>query len=1522
MLFREEGFDEKAVEAVFLKLQQHHDALRMVCREENGDILQMNLGVEHSPAFQVFDYRGRPDAVSALETEAGHIQGSFDLENGPLMKTALFHLDDGDRLLVVIHHLVVDGVSWRILLEDIETLYLQYEKGEELVLHLKTDSFKLWSEKLAEYANSELFLKEKSYWLHLESQEIEPIKRDFEVEDNYVKDTETLSFQLDEKETEHLITKVNWAFGTEINDILLTALGLAIKKVFGNEKIVIDLEGHGREEIFTDIDIKRTVGWFTSAYPVVLDFSYESAGEKLSRQIMEVKESIHRVLGKGIGYGILKYLTAEENKKDMDFGLKSQVGFNYLGQFDEDLDQTVFRLADESVGDVRGMNQERDYELEIVGIIVDKKLQMSITFNNNQYRTESIENLIRDNKEELQRIISHCESMKDKVLTPSALTYKELSIEALQRLTESYPVEDIYTLTPMQEGMMFHTLFDKTSSVYFEQVSFRLPVALDMELVEESVAVLFKRHDVLRTTFVHEGLQRPLQVVLKERERDFYYRDIRDIHAETGSDKKAFIAQYKEKDRRRPFDLSSDVLLRAAVLRVDDEEYEFIWSFHHILMDGWCLTMLVSEFFEIYSSFVQNRPYQLPKVQPYRIYIQWLEAQDMAISRDYWREYLKGYEESAGVPAAGVLDGAGKEYKNKNVKCIISAEKCDKLNKLALRNKATLNTVMQAAWGMIVGKYNCKGDVVFGSIVSGRPPEIPGVETIIGLFINVIPVRVRYGDKTTFRDLLQQLQAEAVQCKPHHYYSLAEIQAHHPLKQNMLNHIYGFENYPVSGLANSEPGDEDALKKAIPSELYGVEAFEQTNYDFNVRIVPEENRLTVELDYNGGVYHREFVQRIAGHYNRVLDLVLNDDRQCIEELTILSQEEKQEILFDFNKTQAPYPEDKTVHRIFEEHAAQAPDSIALVGQRLMPGLPSVLTYRELNEQAHRLARKLTSHGVGSGSIAALMIARSIDMVVASMAVLKAGGAYLPVDPTYPRERITFMIEDSGAGVVLTQADFEKKAGSAVRVIDITDPSLYAEAGSEPSESVESVDSEARVHDPAYVIYTSGSTGRPKGVVVPHQGLANLTAFHKDKFNIRETDRIIQFASSSFDASVWETYMALHNRAALYVVDEKTILNYRAFEDYLNTNKITVATLPPEYAVHLDLERIETLRLLITAGSAPPLEMVERWRKVLDYVNAYGPTETTVCATYNPVPKSGSLERVTIGKPINNTSIYITDQDVNILPVGIPGELCVGGAGIAAGYLNRPELTAERFVELKEKGDLYKTGDLARWLPDGSIEFLGRIDQQVKIRGFRIELGEIENHLLKYEGIKTAVVAAGETDGEKHLCAYIVSDKSFDIPELKGYLSRSMPDYMVPSYFKQVETIPLTPAGKVDYKALAAAATSLAAGVEYVAPENEMEKTIAAVWQEVLGLEKVGVNDNFFDIGGNSIKAISLNSKLNHVLEREISIAALFEHVTISSFVRYLDREESEAVEVIDRVEMVDRGRQSRARRKARRKGNE
>ncbi|WP_028596418.1 non-ribosomal peptide synthetase [Paenibacillus assamensis] len=634
----------------------------------------------------------------------------------------------------------------------------------------------------------------------------------------------------------------------------------------------------------------------------------------------------------------------------------------------------------------------------------------------------------------------------------------------------------------------------------------------------------------------------------------------------------------------------------------------------------------------------------------------------------------------------------------------------------------------------------------------------------------------------------------------------------------------------------------------------------------------QNHSIELEISFDGQRYERAFVEQAADHLVRLLCVLLFQSDLELGQVDVLSPDERETLLKRFNDTETEFERGKTIYGLFEEQAELYPDNVAVVMNERQ------LTYRELNERSNRLARTLRKRGGAADQLVVILAERSLDMVVGIMAVLKAGGAYVPVDPDYPEERIRFMIEDSGAQLLLTQRERLQQVPFEGTVLALDDEQVYTDDGS----NLEPV---SGPNDLAYVIYTSGTTGKPKGVMLEHRGLVSLKLMFADRLGITEHDRIVQFASLSFDASCWEMFKALYFGAALYIPTAETILDNRLFESYMNEHAITAAILPPTYSAYLNPDRLPSLKKLVTGGSAVSAEFVQQWKSKVHYFNAYGPTEASIVTTLWDADEEQPEHRVIpIGRPLANHRIFILDAHLQLVPPGVDGELCVAGVGLARGYLNHPELTAEKFVEhpFAPGERLYRTGDLARWLPDGNVEYLGRIDHQVKIRGIRIEIGEIEEQLLKIDSVQETIVIARDGKSGQELCAYLVAVHPLTLGELRSALAQKLPNYMIPAHFVQLSRMPLTPNGKIDRKALPAPEEAAVGGAEYVAPRTLLEMKIARVWRDTLGVPQVGVKDNFFELGGNSLSLMKLVQAVYDETGIEIPLNRQFHHLTVEA----------------------------------------
>ncbi|MBD0255793.1 MAG: amino acid adenylation domain-containing protein [Cytophagales bacterium] len=1457
---------EPVVRAVFGKVQAHHDALRMVFEvEADGTVRQQNRDTDLPVALTAFDFSGAEDGALRLEAACRAIQAGMDLANGPLMQVALFHLKDGDRLLVAIHHLVVDGVSWRILLEDVETLLGQAEKGQRLELPPKTDSFKGWAEKLRAYADSAPLLREAAFWRALEENEAEPLYRDFDGADNSYRNRGRYSFSLDANLTEQLLTKPYRAYTIDMNVSLLAALARSIGRVWGQKRIAINLEGHGREEIIKDVNLSRTVGWFTSIYPVLLDCT---AGSDFAAQLPGLKEQLKAIPFNGIGYGLLKYLTAAEQPGGSGFALQPEITFNYLGQFTTGgAGQGRFRPAAEKMGDVIGEDRVADGLVDVVGFVgPDRTLTVTFEYSRSHYEGATIETLAEQYKTAITDLVAHCAKISRRVLTPSDLSYPGLKAEELRSLQTAYQVEDVYGLSPMQEGMYFHNMMNNHTNDYFVQTSYKLRGNLDVACVEQSFNQLFSRHSILRTSFINDGAGRLLQVVEKERNITLVYEDI-----SNSEEKEAFIREFKAQDRARLFDLSKDALMRLAILRLGEEEYEVIWTHHHILMDGWCGVILIKEFYELYFSHLENRPSRLLRSKPYAEYIKWVKEQDKAESKRFWQTYLKDYNQYLNLPKAAATTS---HYDNQVASLALTPGQTKKLQELCARYNVTPSNFVETVWAVLLGRYNNAGDVVFGRVVSGRPAEIVGVEGMVGLFINTVPVRMKFGEKTRFIELVKKVQQEELDSRNYHYLPLAEIQSCSALKKDLVNHLFIFENYPLG--EHIEGVVEDAGKNVRDAlQVTDVEVFEQTNYDLNV-IVHVGKSLVAKLNYNANVYDPVVMARVCQQFETMLARTIERADLEIAQVHALSAIQYDQVVYDFNDSAKPYPKDKTVHGLFDDCARANADCVALTYNSVH------LTYRELNARSNQFAHYLREqYGIKPDDLVGIMVERSEKMIIALLGILKAGAAFVPIDPSYPIDRIKYIVEDASLKVLLVaDLSFDVHSQLPDTAIDVVQP---AENYQEYSPL-----SPADINTPrdlAYVIYTSGTTGRPKGVLVEHGGVVNMLVDKAEAIGLNKADTVLQFASLSFDVGLAEILMTFYGGARLVVIDKVILNRADEFIEFIRGEAITVMIVTPSFLAALDHDKLKFLRVIITGGESANATEVRYFSQFLDYFNAYGPTECSVYASmYKADPGAAFGSNVPIGKPMANAKIYVLDQNLDPQPIGVPGDIYLAGPGLARGYLNQDHLTREKFVRnpFIEGARMYKTGDLGKWRDDGNMEFLGRRDHQVKIRGYRIELGEIENTLLRNNHISDVYVKASpDKTGVTFLTAYYIPRVNLAPLEARAFLQGLLPNYMIPAFFVPVESFPLTVNGKVDAKELPnPLQLNSTTGLEFKEAETDAEILLRDFWQEILGLERISTYDNFFEIGGDSLKVIKMYHFINR-LYPHVRISALYSNPTIA-----------------------------------------
>lgn len=1042
-------------------------------------------------------------------------------------------------------------------------------------------------------------------------------------------------------------------------------------------------------------------------------------------------------------------------------------------------------------------------------------------------------------------------------------------------------IESIYPLSPMQQGMLFHSLYAPESGVYFEQFSCVLHGNLNIRAFEQAWQQVVNRHAALRTSFVWKQLDKTLQVVQREVSVPMTQLD---WSAYSPTEQKAKFNAWLQKERRQGFDLAKAPLMRLVLVKTDVNEFRFIWNHHHLLLDGWSLPLVLKEVLTSYEALAKGQGVRLTPPPQYKDYITWLGRQDDSAAETYWRRTLQGFTAPTPLVVDGlsaVADGQPEQYAESQIR--LSEETTQALQNLARRHHLTLSTLVQGAWALLLNRYSAEEDIVFGSTVSGRSADLPDVEQMIGLFINTLPVRVSVTPETPVLDWLQKLQAQLVEMRQYEYSALPQIQGWSdvPRGQPLFESILIFENYPV----------DDALQMLQGSlSVTDVQAYEQTNYPLTIISAPAD-RLPLRISYDCRRFEGATIGRILGHLSTLLSGIAIDAAQPVAKLPLLTSTEERQLFYSWNETYRDLPLDQCAHEHFEIQAALHPDADALIYE------DEKLTYAELNGRANQLACYLRKLNVGPDTIVGLIVEPSLEMIVGILGILKAGGAYLPIDPTYPAERLAYMLQDASPPVLLT---VEKLNLLATGRADTTVVNLDSDWPSIALESSDNLLNQTNPQNLAYIIYTSGSTGQPKGTLLHHQGLCNFALAMAQDMELGPGNRVLQFSSISFDASVAEIFYTLLSGATLCLASRETVMSTADLTRLLQDQEITTVTLPPSIWQLLESTELPALQTAVSAGEACTPEIAGRWSQGRRFGNGYGPTEASIGATFYWTKNlAEGLKRVPIGRPIANTKLYILDNRGRPLPIGVPGELHIGGLGVARGYLNRPEMTAERFISLAvideqmaESGmanTVYRTGDLCRYLPDGNIEFLGRIDHQVKVRGFRIELGEIEAVLQQHENVRDTAVLAWDTEsGSKQLVAYIVpkQDSAPNTSELRNYLKEYLPNHMVPAEFIALDSMPRLPNGKINRHALPVPDGSRPELiVSYAPPNNPIEEILAGIWGQVLNVNRVGIHDDFHELGGHSLLATQIISRIRRAFQVEMPLRELFEHPTVAELAK-------------------------------------
>ena len=1163
-----------------------------------------------------------------------------------------------------------------------------------------------------------------------------------------------------------------------------------------------------------------------------------------------------------------------------------------------------FSPSELSVWPERHPNNRRNWLLEIEANQAGDCLRIDFNYSDALLDTQQMERLAERCHARLENLIDHCLATEDLCYTPSDFPLAQIGQETLDRLVGSYAdMVDIYRLSPMQEGMLFHTVADASAQAYLRQTHFRIEGSFDFEHFKRALDLLIQRHAVLRSSFHWQDLDHPLQLEHESGQQIWHREDWRDLdEAEAVRRRDVFL----ETDWSRGMDLAQAPAMRFALFELAEDKRIFVWTYHHLLLDGWSLPRVFEELFTCYEAYQRGDEPDLPQVAPFRDYIAWLTGRDLTAAEPFWRRNLAGFSTPTPLPGSEARGtGAGNHRTSHAVaRLALTPEASAALARLASKQHLTVNTLIQGAWSLLLARYSGETEVCFGSTVSGRPAELAGVESMVGMFLNTLPVRVTVADRQSLSEWLRTLLAAQVARDRYAFTPLARIQKWSGVTAGvaLFETLLVFENLPVERVLQERSG---------PLQIEGTGWAGHDNYPLTLVSYPRP-MLQLEIIYDTGLFQSQAVGRLLTHMETLLENMAIRPQAELGRLPMLGQAERTRLLVTWNKPHKA--EAGCLHQRFAQRARLLPDHTALT----LGGSDQQLSYADLDARAEHLANYLAGLGVGPEVLVGLACERSLDLVIGLLAILKAGGAYLPLDIDIPADRFNFILTDSGAALLLTQSHLADRLAAAAAPLYCFDSEGHISERREDEwqvlpETPPTVRLEPDPDNLAYVIYTSGSTGRPKGTQVTHANATRLFTATEHWFRFDENDVWTLFHSFAFDFSVWEIWGALLYGGKLVVVPYLVSREPAAFYQLLADEGVTILNQTPSAFAQLMRAESENqqpvtlgLRYVIFGGEA--LETQQSQALVSNatvytgpvLVNMYGITETTVHVTYHPL-RPDDRPASPIGVRIPDLTLYVLGPDLRPAPAGVRGEMYVGGAGVARGYLNRPALTAQRFIP-SPYGDapgsrLYRSGDLARFDEDGILEFIGRADFQVKIRGFRIELGEIEALLATYPGAGRVVVLHDATAGR--LIAYLEmpTQNRPATGELRAFLAESLPDYMVPAAFVILDAMPLTQSGKINRKQLPSPdeASQTRSTMAFAAPRNETEHQLAEIWSRSLNLRRVGIHDNFYELGGDSIISIQVIARAKQA-GLQLTLNQIFENQTIASLAEVAGHGSSGAAE--------------------------
>jgi amino acid adenylation domain-containing protein/non-ribosomal peptide synthase protein (TIGR01720 family) len=1453
-------------------LSQHHDLLRARFTQQNNtwqqfitpwdpqyDIKEVSL-VDNTENWQ-----------QQLELICHSEQQSLDISKGKLLQLVHFKLpenESNDRLHIICHHLIVDGVSWRILLSDLMKAY----RGSSRLS--KTHSYRQWGKTLI--SRMPEFKKELGFW----QQQCLPTNAHLHCDlslPNVIADEQKVACQLSTQETQKLLYSTPLAYNNSVEHTILTATLLALSEWNNSESIRIDMEGHGRNGHADQLDLSNTLGWFTAIYPV--RFSSIQKND-LVETLKTVKEQMKSIPQGGVGFGILKYLSKDSDVIcQLQDENKNPISFNYMGQMRTDQD-SEFGIATESAGLGNDPRQKRSHILAFGGIIEKERLKLHCHYSEKLHTQQQVQQLLDNITQKLRELIMHCETNPYAGATPSDFPeyprIQQHELDQLWQFAQATPergrIQAIGQLTGPQQGMIHHSQMNTQEALYVEQLSYRISGPLDAEKLKMAWQKVINNHDIFRVEFLGLDTANPYQVIREYADLNWIETDLRSLDT---TDQVRKFEQLINQDRTQHFNFQKAPLMRLRLCIESQSSAILTWTYHHALMDGWSMPLVFKSLFNAYKDTLDEP--ETSKTGPsFRRYLHWLSEQDKTIAKKFWRESLKGF--TSPTPLIVKKDTTHSDLTGADeISRKLDGSVYDKLQTLCKKHGVTLNSICQTAWAALLARYSGEQDVLFAITSSGRPGDIEGINDIVGPFINTLPARIKISKEMELGELLSHVHMQQASRDNFGYLALTDIQSESevPNGVNLFESIFAFENYPI---------DDAISENQLPITFKPLDWTSQTNFPLTVIWAPGET-LKVKIQFAKQHFDLATVNRLTDHYISIIEAMARGKHPL--EVNMLSEVEQQQML-KWNKTDQPYDTEQCIHQMISNQARKTPDATALYYKQ------ERISYKMLEQKSSALAYTLHSQNLAhTDSLISVCLPRGIDQVIACLGIMKAGGAYLPLDPKWPIERRQKLIKKGRATAVIATQKIKQELNTDLTVIDPAQVPPFA------PDMTFNVD--VSPNNLAYVIFTSGSTGEPKGVMIEHRSAVNTFIDINTRFNVSSVDRVLAVSALTFDLSVYDLFGVLCCGAAAVLPSDSEATNSQSWARLVEQHKVTIWDSVPQL-MNILLEEaeadkeinIKSLRTIMMSGDWIPLDLPQRIKDHLPSasINSLGgATEGSIWSITYPIENlDPQWKSIPYGKPMANQQFHIVDDQDQPCPIGVPGHLYIGGLGVARGYWADPERTALQFRPHPKTGKpIYWTGDLARYGDDGTIEFLGRSDFQVKINGFRIELGEIETALNQLDSIIRSVVIAFDSDeNKKSLIAYVIAEpENFDESQCLQYLQVKLPRYMVPSAIIRLDKIPLSSNGKVNRKALPKPSEDQLSS-EYIAPQSATEITISETWKALLKCKQVGINDNFFDLGGHSLLATQMVSRLARTLNIEVPMELVFRMPTVKSLAIKID----------------------------------